>query len=704
MIMVKKIIIPAIIVFAGLSIWAFRAKETLNGGSSKQEELLTAIATIIEKKHFSPKEINDNFSKQVFEQYLETLNPDKNILLQSDIKTLKKYETLIDDEIHGKSELSFYKEAATMYLKRSDEVVEYYKSILSKPFDFSINERVQLDADSINFPRNEYERKEMWRKNIKYNVLDQYTDLIEQRNRNLEDSTWKNKTNEMLEAQARKAVLTSLDRTFTRQKLTFNAEEQYNSFVNVITDLMDPHTEYFAPVAKRGFDEAISGRFFGIGAQLKDEDGAIKIASVITGSPAFKSGQILVNDEIIKVAQGQDEPVDVRGYEVTDAVKLIRGNKGTEVRLTIKQSDGTIKVVSIIRDEIVQDETFARSAVINDNGKKIGYIFLPEFYADFERPEGNRCSRDVAIEVTKLKNENVDGIIIDLRNNGGGSLSEVVDMVGLFIKDGPVVQVKERDGMPSQLIDKDPSVLYDGPLAVMVNEFSASASEIFAAAIQDYKRGIVIGSTSTYGKGTVQRHVPLGRILDFQTGASEFGSLKITFEKFYRINGGSTQKRGVSSDIVLPDPLEYFKLREKDNPTALNWDQVQKAEYDEWKSNINWDELKQNALNRINNNQSFSLLNQNIKWLSQNTNKEFSLNYDTFSKEQNAIKKIVKQDNELVKTQKPMEINPVSQDMNKFYNSVDSAKAGRYQQWLKSIKEDLYLSEAANIVKDMSVY
>ena len=227
---------------------------------------------------------------------------------------------------------------------------------------------------------------------------------------------------------------------------------------------MDPHTEYFPPVENRGFEEELSGRFYGIGAQLKDDDGAIKIASLITGSPAWKSGQVQPNDEIIKVAQGTDQPVDVRGYAVTDVVKLIRGNKGTEVRITFRKADGTTQVVPLIRDEIVQDEQFARSAVINEGNGKIGYIFLPEFYVDFERPDGNRCSQDVANEIIKLKKENVQGIILDLRNNGGGSLPEVVNMVGLFIKGGPVVQVKDRNGKPAILSDNDTSVLYSGPL------------------------------------------------------------------------------------------------------------------------------------------------------------------------------------------------------------------------------------------------
>ena len=309
--------------------------------------------------------------------------------------------------------------------------------MFSNPFDFTVKEEINLDDDKAVFPADEAARKEQWRKRLKYLTLDQYTDLLQQRDNKTKDTAIANKTDAQLEAMARQKVLTILDRSFNRQKLIFTPQEQFNYYVNVITDLMDPHTEYFPPVESRSFEEDLSGRFYGIGAQLKDDDGAIKIAALITGSPAWKSQKVQVNDEIIKVGQGKDVPVDVRGYAVTDVVKLIRGTKGTEVRITFKKTDGSTDVVPIIRDEIVQDEQFARSAVINEPTGKIGYIFLPEFYADFERADGNRCSQDVANEIIKLKKENVNGIILDLRNNGGGSLPEVVNMVGLFIKQRP---------------------------------------------------------------------------------------------------------------------------------------------------------------------------------------------------------------------------------------------------------------------------
>ncbi len=697
-IMLKRTVLPAVlIILLGITLWAF--KQNNRNNDSKEQMLLTAIGTILEQKHYSPKPIDDNFSKQVFKKYLETLNPDKNIFLQSDVDYLKKYELTLDDEIHG-APLNFYPDASSIYLKRVDEVMQLYKQILSQPFDFTKNESINLDDSTASFPADEAARKELWRKRLKYLTLDQYTDLLQQRNSQTKDSSIANKTDAQLQQMAREKVQSILDRSFNRQKLIFTPQEQFNDFVNVITDLMDPHTEYLPPVENRGFEEELSGRFYGIGAQLKDDDGAIKIASLITGMPAWKSNQIQPNDEIIKVAQGADQPVDVRGYAVTDVVKLIRGSKGTEVRLTLRKADGSTQVVSLIRDEIVQDEQFARSSVITEGDKKIGYIFLPEFYVDFERPDGNRCSQDVANEIIKLKKENVQGIILDLRNNGGGSLPEVVNMVGLFIKSGPVVQVKDRNGKPAILSDNDTSVLYSGPLAVMVNEFSASASEIFAAAIQDYKRGIIVGS-DTYGKGTVQRTLPLGKPLDLFSGQTEYGTLKLTFEKFYRINGGSTQLKGVTPDINLPDEYDYLKLRERDNPSALGWDKLEKADYSTFNSGINWSAVEEKAQNNIKSDSAFNILIKNSQWLNDNVDKEYSLNLENYQKEQNIIKKTVKQDDSLARLKTPMNIEPVTEDRDKYYNNSDSAKGNRYLQWLKNTQKDIYIKETVAVVDDM---
>jgi len=445
----------------------------------------------------------------------------------------------------------------------------------------------------------------------------------------------------------------------------------------------------------------MSGRFYGIGAQLQEQDGVIKIASLLTGGPAWKSNEFLVNDVIVKVAQGKDEPVDISGYDINDAVKLIRGNKGTEVRLTIKRQDGSVKVVSLIRDEIVQDESFARSAVVNENGKKVGYIYLPDFYADFDRPEGARCSEDVAKEIKKLQNENVSGIVIDLRFNGGGSLYEVIQMVGLFIKGGPVVQVRDKEGKSSVPPIRNNVFMYDGPLAVMVNEGSASASEIFAAAIQDYKRGIIIGSTSTYGKGTVQKNMPLGKRFDFFSDHSEFGAIKLTFQKFYRINGGSTQLKGVTSDIVLPDAYDYLKIREKDNPAALPWDEISKAKFDKWESNFDFNKVITDENNAVKSNEAFNFIQSNTAWLAKKNDAPINLNLAKYKAEQKLVRLTVTQNQSLAKLKKEMDIRSMEADKDKFENNPDKSKGDRYKAWLKSLKTDLYIQQSVKVVEDM---
>lgn len=689
-----------LLLIACVVFFAFKYSASANTPDTQQQQLLMAIGKILEQKHYDPKIINDDFSKLVFKETIASTDPEKIILLQSDIDALKIYETKIDDEIHG-APLQFYPALGEVYLKRVDEVINIYKDILSKPFDFSKSEWVQMNPDKLDFPANEEARRHRWYNKLKYATLTRYADLQEQRAKANAKDTMASKTDAQLEKMARIKVLESLDRFYNRVKTKLTPEEQFNIFVNIITEIMDPHTEYFPPVEKRGFDEEMTGRFYGIGAQLRQQDDQVQIVSLVTGSPAWKSKQIDVNDIITKVGQGNAEPVDVSGYDLQDVVKLIRGKKGAEVRLTLRKADGSTKVVSLIRDEIVQDEIFARSTIINEGNKKIGYIFLPEFYADYTRPDGNKCSEDVAKEVVKLKAEKVDGIVIDLRNNGGGSLYEVVRMVGLFIPNGPVVQVKDRDGVAQSLDDDEPEVLYNGPLAVMVNELSASTSEIFAAAIQDYKRGLIIGSTSTFGKGTVQKSLPLGRPVDFANPDTEYGALKLTFEKFYRVNGGSTQLKGVSSDVVIPDTYEYLKLREKDNPNALKWDEIAPADYTILMNPDTFAQLAKEANALVEKDSAFNVIKKNTRILNEISDSAVNLGLKEYKALQARIKAMVKADDSMAKLSTPMNMHFMEVDKNKYYDNPDKNKALRYQDWLKMMQTDRYISTA---VKSLMIF
>jgi carboxyl-terminal processing protease len=663
---------------------------------TKYEKILRDVGQMIAEIHYSPRPIDDSFSREVFRKYLNGIDPEKKILMQSDVNSLRRFENTIDDEINGKAPVQFAQTVNDIYRKRLQESEALYKDILSHPFDYTKEEFVELNDDRLEFPKNDAERKDGLRKRLKFLALEKYSDLLNQAKAG-KDSATAHATKEQLEAIARQKAMRSMDLYYARLKVKANDNDRFNEFVETIVQCMDPHTDYFPPVEKRSFDEDMSGRFFGIGASLKDDDGTIKIASLLTGSPAWKSGQVNAGDAILKVGQGSQEPVDLTGYTIPDAVKIIRGNKGTEVRLTLKRSDGTVKVISLIRDEIVQDEKFARSVIVSSDKGKIGYIYLPEFYADFENNNGNRCYIDVAKELVKLKEENVDGIILDLRNNPGGSLGDVVEMVGLFVNQGPVVQVKGREGRPMVLEDHARGALYTGPLTVMVNEFSASASEIFAAAIQDYKRGIIIGSTSTFGKGTVQRPYPLERS---NMGVdTSLGTIKLTMEKFYRISGGSTQLRGVASDIVLPDAYEHSKYREKDQPDALPYDVIARASYTPFRTAYNIGAISGTSNDRVKSSDVFNQIGIDADWLDKESDQPYPLNIDKYRQRQAEVKDTVSHIEKLSKLSHPMNLSFLAVDSTKY--SADKDKGDRYRAWLNALSTDIYLKETVDVVGDM---
>ncbi len=713
--MMSKKFLPIFLVLTAASLfiaYSTQGKNEKDNPKSKYAKVLRNVGIILEEGHYSPKKIDDNFSKTAFKKFIEDLDNAKNILLQSDIDALKKYETKIDDEIHGAEIKSFF-DVNEIYLKRLNEASILFSAILAKPFEFTKDEAIQTDVEKLSFPKTIADRTDLWRKYLKYLVLSKFVDMQEEREKSsatkknfnsVADSInkvpFKVKPDSTLEREARDAVRKQMARYFTTKINRENKEENFSTFINAITGSMDPHTTYFAPVDMRSFNEGMSGSFFGIGAQLKDDDGKIKIASLISGGPAWKQGDLKVDDEIIKIAQANADPVDVTGYDVPDAVKLIRGaTKGSEVRLTVKRTDGSIKVITLLRGKVDLEDTFAKSAIINGD-KKIGYIYLPEFYLNFNDASGHKCSEDVANEIKKLKAENVDGIIMDLRNNGGGSLPEVVKMAGLFIQEGPICQVQSRGEKPYTWKDNDNTVLYDGPLTVMVNEFSASASEIFAAAIQDYKRGIVIGSTSTYGKGTVQRTIPLNPERENELFGNEnkddLGSIKLTLQKFYRVNGGSTQLKGVTPDIVLPDRFESLKFREKDNTLSLPWDEIAKVDYTTWTSTLTDD-----PSSYLKNSETTTLgkIKTTLLEMDKLNDKEYSLNSTKFKQEKKQLNATYKVLDSLFKLQKELVVKNSAADA----LPVDAAKdkVEKNNAWLKRLSNDIYIDESVKIMQNM---
>lgn len=694
----KRLPFLIVLVVLTVSFFAFSNKMAIgNREVGKYELIMQLVARLLTQAHYDPKAINDDFSQKVFTKYLEDLDPRKDIFLQRDVDSLENlYGKRIDDELNGATVESVIG-ISKVFDQRVAEAAEWKSTILSSPFDFTVNESIDLNGKKMKYSVSQEERKDRWRKLMKYYALEHFVGLQE-------DKSKKDKTQEALEKEAREKTGILLGRMFERYKAKFTEEDKFNLLVDEIATTMDPHTEFFPPADKSYFDEELSGTFFGIGAGLQYSEGLIKIISINSGSPAAKSGELGPGDIITKVAQGKDgEPVDMLGYDVQDAVKLIRGKEGTIVRITVKKPDGVVKEVSLVRAKIENDiDTYARSAIITDSVKKtkVGIIYLPEFYTPFQDPTGRRSYTDVAREVQRLKDEKVDGIIMDLRRNGGGSLYDVVQMVGLFIPKGPIVQVKDRISQPQVLNDDDASVLYTGPLAVMVDEFSASASEIFAAAIQDYKRGVIIGSTSTYGKGTVQQNIGLDRKDGFKRdGDGDLGAIKLTLRKFYRISGGSTQLKGVESDIVLPSQMEPLKLREKDNEFALKYDEIPKSNYTPWNALFDINVLKRLSNERLQADSSFQIIKRNSEWLAKENDRSYPLNIDQYKAEKKLIKAKAEQITAAQKLKKGMNVSLLPMELSKYEN--DKNKQERLKEWVKALSTDIYLHQAGLVMEDM---
>lgn len=704
-----RIALFAVPVLIGLTAYTFlgsRCAAAYNPGDTtnkKDEIVLDVMLKVLRSAHYHPVELNDDYSHKVFNTYLERMDYSKKILLQQDIDELKKYYDQIDDQVKDHT-FEFFNRSAEIATQRVADDKQYYTEILSKPFDFTIKESVELDPKKVEYAKDKDAMKESWRKYLKYQVMVRFVDMKKEQEKAIADKKPDAvvKADTTLEREARMKVKKTEDDIFDRLSKVDRADRM-NSYLGVVSGVFDPHTEFFAPKDKDNFDISMSGQLEGIGATLQEKDNYIKVTSIVPGSPCWKQGQLKVGDLITKVAQGDKEPVDIVGMRVDDAVKLIRGKKGTEVRLTVKKPDGSIIVIPIIRDVVVLEETFAQSAII-DQQKKIGYLRLPSFYADFtkDRSSGRACSDDVKKELEKLKAEKVSGIILDLRDNGGGSLYEVIKMMGLFIPSGPVVQVKTRQQGVNVYDDKDDGkIVYDGPLVVLINENSASASEILAAAIQDYKRGIIVGSSSSsFGKGTVQNFYDLD---DYSTNADDdmkpLGSVKVTIQKFYRINGGSTQLKGVTPDIQLPGYYSFDEQGEKDLDYPMEWDQIPSAQYTLWKDAPDYSKLKTSSSARVEKSTYFNLITDKSKQLEREKNNTVE---SLYLPDYEASKTKIEEEN---KTFKPLEdpvkgMNVLMLDVDKKALNGDTAKTARKQDFLDKLKKDPYVSEAAFIVKD----
>ena len=720
-----------VIIALAIGLWSFIPKEK-SSDPEKDKMLIELLTFVIEKGHYNPAKIDDTFSKGIYKDYINALDPSKRFFLQSDIDEFAKYETQIDDQIINK-ELTFFDLTYSRLMKRMEESKGYYKIALDKPFDYKKTESINTDYEKLPFAVNTQELKERWRLQVKLSTLSSLVekqkleeDLVKDKSKTLDEKlkTYREsmgdkitpelekkfiadtekkknqapKSYEQLEKETRESTLTSLNDNFNFIK-DLDREDWFSIYVNAIASRFDPHTSYFGASEKEKFDVSMSGKFDGIGARLQKKNDFTEITELISGGPAWRGKQLEAGDTVLKVAQADAEPVDVVGMRLDDVVKKIKGPRGTEVRLTVKKQDGTIKVISIIRDQVEVEETYVKSSVVEKDGFKYGIIYLPKFYIDFEDQNSRDAGKDVAIEVERLKKEGVQGIVMDVRDNGGGSLKTVVDIAGLFISQGPIVQIKSAAGKKEVLFDRDAKVQWDGPLVVMINEFSASASEILAAAIQDYKRGVVIGSKQSYGKGTVQNVIDLNQFVRGST-YGDLGALKTTTQKFYRINGGSTQLEGVKSDVAIPDRYSYLKMGEKDIENAMPWDKIDAADYKIWDKQNNFDLAIQKSKERMSNNAQLNLIDDNAKWLDQR-NKEtvYSLNIDKFKAEQKALDEKNKKYKPILDYKNAFDFNSLPYEVEE--TNKDSVLKEKRDRWHESLSKDIYIEEAIHILNDL---
>jgi carboxyl-terminal processing protease len=658
----------------------------------KDKLLMQLVTYLLEEGHFQPKDFNDSFSEDVYSRFLKTIDPYKQYFYKSDVKEFEAFKTLLDDQIKN-YDLSFFNLVHNRLTQRIEESKAVYTDVLGRPFNYDLDEVYQSDAENLEYVSSKKELSNRWRKQLKFSTLTDYHDM-------LFDADNDNRSNADIEEEARKSTLKNLQEVSVYFD-DMRRDDWLAMYINAISESFDPHTYYFAPQFKDRFDAEMSGKYEGIGARLQKKMDKISITELISGGSAWRQNKLQVGDIILKVRQeDEDEAVSIVGMRLDDAVKLIKGPKGTNVILTLKRVDGTIEDLSIPRDEIELEETYAKSSIVKKSKYKFGVINLPKFYIDFEDVNSRNSTTDVKREIERLKDEGVDGLVLDLRNNGGGSLKTAVEIGGLFIKEGPIVQVRSTGEDRQVLKDRDPSVSWDGPLVILVNEFSASASEILAAAMQDYKRAIVIGSKQTYGKGTVQNVIDLNRMIRNNTNG-DMGAFKFTTQKYYRINGGSTQLEGVKSDVVVPDRYSYIDLGEKDQDNPLSWDEIEPASYELWKSSIDYETTVQKSKERMNSSAEIKLIDENARWIKDARSKDvYSLKYSEYVAELKKNEKESERFDALSDYTTNLSFESLAYEKPIMAN--DSVLRIKRERWHESLSKDIYMDEALNVLTDLN--
>ena len=685
------ILLPLVMVMAYFTTQCKSSSRPLN----KEELILQMIYKQSQTYHYNPPVINDDFSKKAYDQYLDNMDSGKRFLTKADLNAMESYRLMLDDQ---------FKEGKLDFFEKSNEIINaavakteaYYKEFIEKDFNLEQEESIELDPDKRTWPDNDKELKEFWRKSMKYDFISKYYDDLAA----LEKDK-KTRSKDSIFYDIRKEIRENMENWYKRLN-AITRSDRFELYVNSLIHVYDPHTDFLNPKEKEDFNITMSGKLEGIGARLQADHEYTKVTSIVPGGPAWKQKELEANDIITGVQQEGKDVVDIKGMLIDDVVKMIRGKKGTKVTLKVKKPDGSLKDITIVRDEVIMDEGFARSALVSVDSvlKNVGYIKLPKFYADFENPNGASCAKDVQKELRKLKSEGAQSLILDLRNNGGGSLQEVVEMAGLFFKDGPVVQVRDRERI-SPYADSDPGVDFDGPVAVLVNSNSASASEILAACLQDYKRAVIIGGEPTFGKGSVQRFINFDRM----PGNDEFkplGEMKITIQKYYRVNGGSVQLKGVEPDILIPDTYTYIENGEKEYENPMPYDVIKSLQPEQEVFRIsNMDELKDKSKERVKSNQELSLIDEQARKFKEMRDKTtYPLNFSKFKKEMDQRKEESKKYEQIGKNPiQGLKADNLKEDLS--YINMDSSRVGRNEDFLKSISKDLYIMESINVLKDI---
>jgi len=683
-----KIVLPIFILIGLLTYKSFAQNEV-----EKDKVILGLLGKILPQAHYKPTKIDDAFSEEVESNFIKALDPSKRFFLKEDIKKFSKYKHKIDDEIK-ENKIDFYHVALHTFTERLKETQGFYKELLSKPFNYEKDECIDINYDSINYPKNKKARLDYWRKQLKMNALSRLYDKLEDEKEKKKDSTaYTMKTFKVLEKEAREAVEEQMDDYYVRMNELTDVD-WYPIYINTIAAAFDPHTYYFSPKMKSRFDISMSGKLEGIGARLQKKGDYTKIMNIISGGPAWRQGELEVGDLILEVAQGDGEPLDIVGMRLDDAIEHIKGKKGTEVRLTVKKLDGSKKIISIIRDVVELEETFAKSAIVDYQNKKYGLINLPGFYIDFNKRNARNSTSDMKHEIEELNKQGAEGLIIDLRTNGGGSLKTAIEIAGLFIEKGPVVQVKYRGEKPRIDEDTDKTIQWNKPLVILVSELSASASEIFAAAMKDYHRAVILGSKQTFGKGTVQNVLGLNRYSRFP---DKLGALKLTVQKFYRINGGSTQLKGVASDIAVPDRYSYMKIGERDEENPLAWDKIEPAKYQPLDFYENKEEVVRQAIERVNSNNQFNLINEYAKWLKESQDdKTIYLSMDKYKEDMEKHQKLSKKFDAIKNYKNSLKFKSPAYELPLIQK--DSILAKKREVWHKELSKDIYVEEALKVV------